>query len=142
MPELIDRLPEYRKQLDELDEKLSKEALNDMKLYKTLMQERAHLAPIVEKLEEMKGLEKDIEDSKEMLRTETDTELVEMAKEELAALESALESAEKECRILLIPPDLWRWQRKSLQLWKARLRVRKRNAEYSSFHQIRLRART
>ena len=105
MPELIDRLPEYRKQLDELDEKLSKEALNDMKLYKTLMQERAHLAPIVEKLEEMKGLEKDIEDSKEMIRTETDSELVEMAKEELAALESALESAEKECRILLIPPD-------------------------------------
>ena len=57
MPELIDRLPEYRKQLDELDEKLSKEALNDMKLYKTLMKERAHLAPIVENLEEMKGLE-------------------------------------------------------------------------------------
>ena len=105
MPELTDKLPEYRKQLDEIDSKLSTEALSDMKLYKTLMQERAHLQPVVDKLEEMKALEKAIADSKEMIRTESDAELVEMAKEELSSLESALESAEKECRMLLIPPD-------------------------------------
>ena len=105
MPELTDKLSEYRKQLDEIDSKLSTEVLSDMKLYKTLMQERAHLQPVVDKLEEMKALEKAIADSKEMIRTESDAELVEMAKEELSSLESALESAEKECRILLIPPD-------------------------------------
>ena len=105
MPELIDRLPEYRKQLDELDEKLSKEALNDMKLYKTLMQERSHLAPVVDKLSEMKETEREIEDSKEIIKAEEDPELVEMAKEELSALEEKYAKAEKECRILLIPPD-------------------------------------
>ena len=105
MSELTDKLPGYREQLEELDRKLSGEALNDMNLYRTLMQERSHLAPVVDKLGEMADLEKQIADSKEMIRNETDPELVEMAKEELQALEDDYAMKEKECRILLIPPD-------------------------------------
>ena len=105
MSELTDKLPGYREQLEELDRKLSGEALNDMNLYRTLMQERSHLAPVVDKLGEMADLEKQIADSKEMIRNEADPELVEMAKEELQALEDDYAMKEKECRILLIPPD-------------------------------------
>ena len=105
MSELTDKLPGYREQLEELDRKLSGEALNDMNLYRTLMQERSHLAPVVDKLGEMAELEKQIADSKEMIRNEADPELVEMAKEELQALEDGYAMKEKECRILLIPPD-------------------------------------
>ncbi len=105
MSELTDKLAGFRTQLEELDAKLSGEALNDMNLYKSLMQERSHLAPVVESLTELENLERQAEDSKEMIKAESDPEMVEMAKEELQSLEKEIEAKEKECRILLIPPD-------------------------------------
>ena len=103
---MTEKLPEYKKQLEELDAKLATDAvLSDMKQYKALMQERSHLAPVIEKMEEILRLEEEIEGSKEMIKSESDPELVEMAKEEIAELEEKHAKAEKECRMLLIPPD-------------------------------------
>ena len=103
---MTEKLPEYRKQLEEIDSQLSSEAvLSDMKQYKALMQERSHLAPVIEKLEEMTRLEGAISDAKEMIHSEQDPELQEMAKEELSALEMQLEEATRQCKMLLIPPD-------------------------------------
>ena len=49
---MLEKLPEYRTQLEELDRQLSSpEVLSDMKRYKELMQERSHLAPLIEKME-------------------------------------------------------------------------------------------
>ena len=75
-----------------------------MKKYKELMVERSHIAPIVEKLEEMESLENAKKDAEEMLK-ESDSELVEMAKEEISDISKKLEKAEKEVKMLLIPPD-------------------------------------
>lgn len=103
---MIEKLPGYEEQLKELDERLSSnEVMTNMKLYKELMQERSHLAPIVEKLQEMESLCQEIEDNKEMIKSEDDPEIVQMAKDELATLEEKLKKAEKECKILLIPAD-------------------------------------
>ena len=103
---MIEKLPGYKDQLTALDERLStSEVMSNMKLYKELMMERSHLAPIVEKLEEMKKITEQIEDSKELLKSEDDPDMLEMAKEELSELEEKLEKAEKECKVLLIPPD-------------------------------------
>lgn len=103
---MIEKLPGYKEQLVALDERLSTgEVMSNMKLYKELMMERSHLAPIVEKLEEMKEITDQIEDSKELLKSEEDPDMLEMAKEELQELEERLEKAEKECKVLLIPPD-------------------------------------
>ncbi len=103
---MIEKLPGYKEQLTALDERLStSEVMSNMKLYKELMMERSHLAPIVDKLEEMKSIAEQIEDSKELLKSEEDPDMVEMAKEELSELEEKLEQAEKECKVLLIPPD-------------------------------------
>ena len=103
---MIEKLPGYKEQLTALDERLStSEVMSNMKLYKELMMERSHLAPIVEKLEEMKEITEQIEDSKELLKSEEDPDMLEMAKEELSELEAKLEKAEKECKVLLIPPD-------------------------------------
>ena len=50
---MLEKLPEYRKQLEDIDQRLSTpEVLSDMAKYKALMQERSHLAPIIEKMEE------------------------------------------------------------------------------------------
>lgn len=103
---MLEKLPGYKEQLKELDERLSSnEVMSDMKLYKSLMLERSHLAPVVEKLEEMTKLSSEIEESKEMIKAEEDPDMVEMAKEELLDLEAKYEAAERECKILLIPPD-------------------------------------
>ena len=103
---MLEKLPGYEEQLKELDNKLStNEVMSDMKKYKLLMQERSHLAPIVEKLQEMKAINEEIEGNKEIIKTESDPELVAMAKEELQSLDEKMEKASKECKFLLIPPD-------------------------------------
>lgn len=103
---MLTKLPEYEKQLSEMDAKLSdSEFMKDMKAYTELTMERAHLAPIVDCMHTMKSLHEQIEDSKEMIKLEEDPEMVEMAREELSELEKELEAKEKECKMLLIPPD-------------------------------------
>ncbi|MFA6844103.1 MAG: peptide chain release factor 1 [Sphaerochaetaceae bacterium] len=103
---MLEKLPEFTKQLQELDEKLSTpEVTSDMKLYKALMQDRAHLAPVVEKLEELNNLDKQIKDATELLHNESDSEMVDMAKEELAELKAKFDARQEEVKVLLIPPD-------------------------------------
>lgn len=104
--DLLDKLPGYRKQLEELDQSLStSEVMSNMKLYKEKMMERSHLAPIVEKLEEMEKLSRELEDSEEMLKAEEDPEMSEVIKEEIEGLKASLDSAESQCKVLLVPPD-------------------------------------
>lgn len=103
---MLEKLPEYEKQLSAIDEKLADSAtMKDMKVYKQLTQERAHLSPIIDCMHEIGSLEDQIKDAKEMVKNETDSDLVEMAKEEISQLEDDLEKAEKQCKMLLIPPD-------------------------------------
>ena len=106
MDELIMKLPGYRTQLEELDKSLSTpEVMGDMKKYKEKMMERSHLAPIVEKLEEMEKLSGELADSEEMLKSESDSEMMEIIKDEIEELKAKLQEAEKECKVLLVPPD-------------------------------------
>ena len=103
---MLEKLPVYEEQLKALDERLSSnEVMSDMKLYKELMMERSHLAPIVEKLQELSGLEEEIQGTREIMKEESDPEMLEMAKMELSELEEKAEKAEKDAKVLLIPPD-------------------------------------
>ena len=89
MDELIMKLPGYRTQLEELDKSLSTpEVMGDMKKYKEKMMERSHLAPIVEKLEEMEKLSGELADSEEMLKSESDSEMMEIIKDEIEELKN------------------------------------------------------
>ncbi len=102
---MLEKLPGYKAQLEDLDKRISSpEVMSDMKKYKELMVERSHIAPIVEKLEQMAALEENKRQAEEMLK-ESDSDLVEMAKEEISETEKKLEKAEKEVKMLLIPPD-------------------------------------
>ena len=106
MDELIMKLPGYRTQLEELDKSLSTpEVMGDMKKYKEKMMERSHLAPIVDKMEEMEKLSGELADSEEMLKSESDSEMMEIIKDEIEELKAKLQEAEKECKVLLVPPD-------------------------------------
>lgn len=102
---MIEKLDEFKSQLEELDSKLSDpNVMKDMSAYKSLMQERSRLVPIVEELGNLKGLTEELKDN-EALAKENDPEIAEMAKEEIPALKERIEQSQKRCKMLLVPPD-------------------------------------
>lgn len=102
---MIEKLDEFKGQLEELDTKLSDpNVMKDMSAYKNLMQERSRLVPIVEELTNLKALTEELKDN-EALSKESDPEIAEMAKEEIPALKERIEQTQKRCKMLLVPPD-------------------------------------
>lgn len=103
---MLKKLPDYEKQLADIDAKLSlSTTMQDMKLYKSLNQERSHLAPIIDEMHVLKNLQEQIADAEQLLHEETDAEMLEMTREELAGLKEALAASKKKTKMLLIPPD-------------------------------------
>jgi peptide chain release factor 1 len=81
------------------------EVVSDMKRFTQLNREYRELQRIVEKYFEYKNLVGNIENCRQVLETEKDAELREMAKGELEELEPKLEPMEQEIRMLLVPKD-------------------------------------
>lgn len=103
---MLKKLPEFQKKLNEIDAALENpDVMKDMKKYKELMQDRSHVFPVVEELKNLQDLNDQLDETEAMLKGETDSEMLEMAKEEYAGLKEAIEECEKKCKMLLIPPD-------------------------------------
>ncbi|HAN42505.1 MAG TPA: peptide chain release factor 1 [Sphaerochaeta sp.] len=102
---MIEKLEDFRRQLEELDAKLADpNVMKDMGAYKNLMLERSHIVPIVEELTNLKALTDNLADN-EALAKEDDEDIAAMAKEEIPVLKEQIEQSEKKCKMLLIPPD-------------------------------------
>jgi len=99
---LDDILIRYQQVLEELNDP---GVVNDQNRFRRLMKEQNDLSPIVDKYNEYKQVRQNIEDSLEMLETENDEELRELAKEELSDSKSKLVAIEDELKILLLPKD-------------------------------------
>ncbi len=103
---MFDRLDEvlirYQQILEELNDP---DVAADPDYYTKLMKEQSDLAPLVEKYEEYKNVNQTIEDSLEILDSEEDEDMKELAKEELAQAKACVTDLEKELKILLIPKD-------------------------------------
>lgn len=103
---MFDKLEEIvRRQQEIVNELNEPSVVNDQNRFRKLMKEQTDLAPIVEKYLEYKEAKAGIEDSLAMLEEETDEELKELAKEELADCKERVVVLEKEIRILLLPKD-------------------------------------
>jgi len=79
--------------------------MSDMKRYVKLNQEYKRLESLVNTFKEYKALIENIETGKEMLDTETDPDLREMAKEEIDNSEAMIPKKEQDIRLLLVPAD-------------------------------------
>ncbi len=100
---LADKLTPFINRYNELGEMLSSpDIISDIKRMTTLSKERSSLEDIVEKAQEYKSIISQINDTKEMLY---DSEMAEMAKEELKELEAKIPLLEDEIKILLLPKD-------------------------------------
>ena len=76
---------------------------NDPERFRKLMKEQSDLAPIVEAYNEYKQCKQNIEDSLMMLEEESDEEMRELLKEDLAEAKKQMPELEKELKLLLLP---------------------------------------
>ncbi|MFV0249632.1 MAG: peptide chain release factor 1 [Bacilli bacterium] len=100
---MIERLETIEKRYNDLSIELMKpEIVSNIKETLKLNKEQAELKEAYEAYEEYKKLTKGIEEAKEMLK---DSELGEMAKEELLELVPKLDQLNKDLEIILLPKD-------------------------------------
>ena len=103
---LLDRLEGIKLRFEEVGQLITDpDVISDMKRYVKLNKEYKDLEPLVETYKEFKNLLSNIESAKEIVATEKDEEMREMAKMELDELEPRLAPLEEEIKILLLPKD-------------------------------------
>ena len=103
---MFDRLDDTLMRYEEMMNQLSEpDVANDPERFKRLMKEQSDLTPIVEAYKEYKQCKQNVEDSLAMLDEESDEEMRELAKEELADCKAKVESCEQELKILMLPKD-------------------------------------
>jgi len=103
---ILERLEGVKARFVEVGELLtSPEILSDMKKYIRLNKEYKDLQPIIESYERYKLTLNNIASAKELLSTEKDEEMREMAKAEIDELNAKLPDMEEEIKLLLIPAD-------------------------------------
>ena len=103
---MLDRIEGLVARYEDISHMISDpEVIANQNRWRELMKEHSDLTPIVEKFKNYKATKENIEDSLMILEEESDEEMREMAKEELAISKENLEILEQELKMLLIPKD-------------------------------------
>ncbi len=103
---MLEKLESIKDRFEDLKQKLSDpELMQDMKAYKKLSKEYKDLEQIVNESERYKNILSNLQHTKELLNSEKDPEMREMAREELSSLEKEKEDSEEKIKQLLIPKD-------------------------------------
>ncbi|HUH75418.1 MAG TPA: peptide chain release factor 1 [Chitinophagales bacterium] len=103
---MLDKLEALKIRYQDLEIQLSDpEVVNDLSKFKRIGKEYRDLQPIVETYEQYSSILSNLKFSKQLLETEKDPDMREMAKEEIDTLQNQIEPIEHEIRQLLIPKD-------------------------------------
>ena len=103
---MFDKLEDLLRRFEEIQNELSEPSVvSDQNRFRKLMKEQNDLTPIVEAFQEYKKEKQNIEDSLFILEEESDEEMRELAKEELAESKANVEALENKLKILLLPKD-------------------------------------
>ncbi len=103
---LLEKLAQIENRFEEVKQEIiDPEVMSDMKRYKSLNIEYKQLEGIVDKTHAYQEVLSNIDNSKEILKTEKDEEMREMAKEELELLQAQKTEFEEEIKMLLVPKD-------------------------------------
>ena len=99
---LEDLYHHYEEVMNELNTDV---ASSDVERYRKLMKEQADLQPIVSAYQDYLNAEKIEKDSLEVIDTEKDQDLIQMAKEDLSKAKKDKEELDEKIKLLLIPKD-------------------------------------
>lgn len=103
---MFDRLEDLVRRYEEITNELTEPSVvNDQNRFRKLMKEQADLQPLVDAYIEYKKCQETVEDSLAMLESESDEEMREMLKEELADAKKRTAKLEQHMKILLLPKD-------------------------------------
>lgn len=103
---MLPQLEKFKKEYQEISQKLQQsEVFSDSRKLRELTKRQSRLEEIVEKSEKLEETEKQFKESSEIVKKETDKELVALAKEDMSRLENLKKTLEKELQIALLPTD-------------------------------------
>ncbi|MFH0838492.1 MAG: peptide chain release factor 1, partial [Patescibacteria group bacterium] len=103
---MLEKLLKIKEEYALLSKKLADPAVvSDQKAYRDIARKESHLRPVVELITKYEGVLKRISDCQQLLETEKDAEMLEMAKEELSEARKSREALEEELRVAMLPKD-------------------------------------
>src|SRR5262245_27954480 len=103
---MLEKLDAIEEKYEELTQQLSDhELLADQSRYTKVAKQHRDLEEIVSKFREFKAIDRGIEETKELLETENDAEMLNLARAELAELEARRDAVEENLKLLLLPKD-------------------------------------
>src|SRR5499427_6668492 len=103
---MLEKLEEFEKKYEELTGLLGDaELLADQQKYARATKQHRDLEEIVSKYREFKSLDRGIRETRELIDTEDDPEMIEMARAELIGLEARHDQVENDLKVLLVPKD-------------------------------------
>jgi peptide chain release factor 1 len=103
---MFDKLDAVVKRYEELTEKMADPTLYDRQdEFKAVSTERGNIEDLVNCYKKYSKIKSDLEGAKELLKSEDDEEMREMAKEEISEYEGEIPKLEDELKILLLPKD-------------------------------------
>ncbi len=103
---MFERLGDLENELTALEERLpSIYAGGDQAATRQAGRRHAELRPIVGAVNELRAAQQDLDDAKEMLHSETDPEMREYLRAEMAEKESAVADIDARLKVLLLPRD-------------------------------------
>ena len=103
---MIEKLKKIKERYEELTKDLiDPDVLADMNVWQKKSKEQSSLVEIVEKYDEYVKVENDMKDAEEMLKIETDADMVAMLNDEFYSGKEKLKQIEEELKILLLPKD-------------------------------------
>ena len=102
---IINKLESLRLRSLEISDAIAKEgATDDIALYTQLNKEYAEITPIVDLFQSLKDVESDLSGAQELLDSK-DSELVELAKNEINTNQAKISELEKNIKFMLLPKD-------------------------------------
>lgn len=103
---MLEKLLKIKDEYGEIAKKLvDPSIISDQKNYRDLRRKESHLRPVVDLITQYQGALRRITDAEEMLATEKDSEMLEMAKEELNEGKKSRDHLEAELKIAMLPKD-------------------------------------
>ncbi|HEU4714613.1 MAG TPA: peptide chain release factor 1 [Pyrinomonadaceae bacterium] len=103
---MLDKLEQIENRYAELTQQLSSpELLSNPSAYGKAAKQHRSLGEVVQKYQEWKGLKTQLADARELMETSDDEEMREMARLELETLQTRLDEADRELKLLLVPSD-------------------------------------
>jgi peptide chain release factor 1 len=100
------KVQQLLKRLQEVEDLLGQpDIFSDQKAYRQLTQEHAQLSQVKEAWERLERVSKQLGESRVLLNSEQDLEMIQMMRDEINQLEADLAIYQKQIETLLVPPD-------------------------------------